>query len=184
MDIFQKILGIKDPEGRRVETGLLKKLYKESIGIAWPSTVEGALLSVIGSVDTMMVGTLGSAAIAAVGLTSQPRMILLVLAQALCVGTTALCARRKGADDRAAANACLNQSLAIITLVGILMTLLGYFGAEPLMRMGGANEDTFALSTDYFRVISLAFLAASLARLDRMDLSQIIFATFGFCSRK
>ncbi|MBQ9592375.1 MAG: hypothetical protein IJR36_00700 [Lachnospiraceae bacterium] len=37
--------------------------------------------------DTMMVGTLGAAAIAAVGLTSQPRMILLICAQALCVGT-------------------------------------------------------------------------------------------------
>jgi len=159
MDIFQKVLGIKDPEGRRVETGLLKRLYKESIGIAWPSTVEGALLSVIGSVDTMMVGTLGSAAIAAVGLTSQPRMILLVLAQALCVGTTALCARRKGADDQAAANACLNQSLAIITVLGVLMSLIGFFGADWFMKLAGANEDTMAMSTAYFKIISLGIIA-------------------------
>ncbi|MBP3540537.1 MAG: MATE family efflux transporter [Clostridia bacterium] len=158
MDLFQKLLGVKDHEGNRIETPQLKDLYKKTISIAWPSTVEGALMSIIGSVDTMMVGTLGAASIAAVGLTSQPRMIMLILAQALCVGTTALCARRKGAHDNAGANACLNQSLAIITVIGVLMTLIGYFGAVPLMKLGGANEDTLALSVDYFRIISLAFL--------------------------
>ncbi|MBR4069250.1 MAG: MATE family efflux transporter [Clostridia bacterium] len=158
MGIFEKLLSVRDHEGNRIESPQLKQLYKNTLAIAWPSTVEGALMSIIGSVDTMMVGTLGAASIAAVGLTGQPRMILLLLAQALCVGTTALCARRKGAHDHTGANACLNQSLAIITVIGILMTLIGYFGAEPLMRLGGANEDTLALSVDYFRIISLAFL--------------------------
>ena len=158
MSLAHTLLGVRDHEGRPFDAARVRDLYRKTLSIAWPSTVEGALLSVISSVDTMMVGTLGPASIAAVGLTGQPRMIMLIFAQALCVGTTALCARRKGAEDRPGANACLNQSLAIITLVGILMTLLGYFGAEPLMRLGGANEDTFALSTDYFRVISLAFL--------------------------
>ena len=158
MPLLHSLLGVRDHEGRPFDPARVRELYRKTLSIAWPSTVEGALLSVISSVDTMMVGTLGPASIAAVGLTGQPRMIMLIFAQALCVGTTALCARRKGAEDRPAANACLNQSLAIITLVGILMTVLGYFGAEPLMRLGGANEDTFALSTDYFRIISLAFL--------------------------
>ena len=158
MGIFDKLLGVKDHEGNRIGSPQLMQFYKNTLAIAWPSTVEGALMSIIGSVDTMMVGTLGAASIAAVGLTGQPRMILLLLAQALCVGTTALCARRKGAHDHTGANACLNQSLAIITVIGVLMTLIGYFGAEPLMRLGGANEDTLALSADYFRIISLAFL--------------------------
>ena len=156
--LIQKLLGVKDHTGQPIEHSRIKELYRKTLSIAWPSTVEGALLSIISSVDTMMVGTLGAASIAAVGLTSQPRMIMLIFAQALCIGTTALCARRKGAEDRAGANACLNQSLGIITVIGILMTLIGYFGAEWLMRLGGANEDTFALSTDYFRIISLAFL--------------------------
>lgn len=158
MDLFQRLLGVKDHAGNRIETTKLKQLYKRTLSIAWPSTVEGALISIISSVDTMMVGTLGAASIAAVGLTAQPRMILLICAQALCIGTTALCARRKGANDRAAANSCLHQSLAVVTLLGILMTLIGYFGAEWLMKLGGANEDTLALSIGYFRIISLAFL--------------------------
>ena len=134
----------------------LNRLYKETLSIAWPSIVEGALISIISSVDTMMVGSLGSSAIAAVGLCSQPRMILLVLAQALCVGTTALIARRKGEGNQASANSVLQQSLAIITFVGILIALLGYFCAEPILRLAGANEDTIVMSSTYFRIISCA----------------------------
>lgn len=105
MNLVRRCFGIKDyPENSQPT---LMELYKENLSIAWPATVEGALMAIIGSVDTMMVGTLGSEAIAAVGITGQPRMILLILAQALCVGTTALVARRKGADDRAGANSTL-----------------------------------------------------------------------------
>ena len=156
--MFEKLFGVRDHEGRAVKGAELKELYRKTLSIAWPSTVEGALLSLIGSVDTMMVGTMGAAAIAAVGLTGQPRMIMTVFAQALCVGTTALCARRKGAHDQGGANSCLNQSLSIITVIGILMTIIGYFGAEWLMKLGGANEDTMELSVTYFRIISLVFL--------------------------
>ncbi|MBQ6527832.1 MAG: MATE family efflux transporter [Clostridia bacterium] len=158
MGLKQILLSVKDHEGNVIDSQQVGDLYRNTIAIGWPSTVEGALLSIIGSVDTMMVGTLGPAAIAAVGLTGQPRMIMLILAQALCIGTTALCARRKGANDPAGANACMNQSLGLITVIGILMTLFGYFGAEWLMRLGGANQDTLGMSTEYFRIISLAFL--------------------------
>lgn len=155
MGAFAKLFGVRDDQGRPIEPGTVKEMYRQSLSIAWPSTVEGALMSIISSVDTMMVGSLGAAAIAAVGLTSQPRMILLICAQALSVGTTALCARRKGAGNQQGANSCLAQSLAVVTALGVLMMLIGYFGAELFMDLAGANEDTLEMSVDYFRIISL-----------------------------
>lgn len=158
MGVFAKLFGVKTQTGDLVERKELQSLYRNSLAIALPSTIEGALLSIIGSMDTMMVGKLGAAAIAAVGLTGQPRMILLICAQALCVGTTAICARRKGAEDQQGANSCLMQSLAVITVLGILMTVLGYFGAEVLMKIAGANEDTMEMSVSYFKIISMGML--------------------------
>ena len=157
MGILKRFFSLKDVEIEN-DSPKLGELYKKSISIAWPATIEGALISIIGSVDMMMVGKLGSSAIASVGITTQPRMILLILAQALCVGTTALIARRKGEDNREAANSVLNQSMALITVIGILMTLLGHFFAEPFMRLAGANSDTLGMSTAYFRIISLGFI--------------------------
>jgi putative MATE family efflux protein len=152
-DLKSKILGLG---GIRFMDGApaAGELYRRNMAIAWPATLEGALLSLISAADTMMVGVLGPSAIAAVGLTAQPRMILLILAQSLCVGTTAVIARRKGADDRQSAIECLKQSLAIVIGLGIIMSLAGTLGAVPFMRLAGANEETLGMAVDYFRVIS------------------------------
>ena len=68
MGILQRFFQIPGADGKPMPYEEAKKLYKENISIAWPSTIEGALMSIIGSVDTAMVGTLGTAAIAGVAL--------------------------------------------------------------------------------------------------------------------
>lgn len=135
-----------------------KSLFKNALSIAWPATIEGALLSIIGTVDTVMVSNVNEYAIASVNLTAQPRMILLIIAQALCVGTTALIARRKGENDREGANSVLGQSMILITLIGILISLIGYFFAEPIMNIAGADADTRRMSVEYFQVIAAGLL--------------------------
>lgn len=156
MGLVKRLFGLKGVDLSQIPS--LGTLYKNCINIAWPATIEGALMSIISSIDMMMVGTLGSEAIAAVGITTQPRMILLILAQSLCIGTTALIARRKGEDNQSAANSTLSQSMYIITILGIIMTLVGYIFAEPFMYLAGANEDTIGLSTAYFKIIALSFI--------------------------
>lgn len=155
MPLLEKLLAIRGVDFEE-DTPPLPTLYKNCIRIAWPAVIEGMLLSIINSIDTMMVGSLGSAAIAAVGLTAQPRMILLLLIQALCAGTTAVVARRKGADDPDSANSCLHQSLTIVTILAVIMALLGYFWAVPFMRFSGANSETLDMAVTYFRIICLA----------------------------
>ncbi len=153
------LLGIPGSEVLEKDEDSLGDLYRRVITIAWPAALEGLLLTLMNSFDTMMVGKLGAAAIASVGLCAQPRMIMLLVAQALGVGTTAVIARRKGAGDQAAAVSCLKQSMAIITGIGILMTVIGYAMAEPLLKLAGAGEDTLADGVIYFQTISLAFIA-------------------------
>ena len=139
--MLQKLFAINDVNIANGDPSL-GSLYKRLIRIAWPAALEGALMSIIGSIDTMMVGRLGTKEIAAVGLTNQPRMILLILAQALCVGTTAVIARRKGEGDQQGAKQCFGQSMMIVTVLGMFMTLVGFFCAEPFMKLAGANQDT------------------------------------------
>ena len=88
----------------RGELPTTSEAYKELMTLALPSVLEMVLMSLVGSIDTMMVGALGSAAIAAVGLTSQPRMLLLCMFFAINIGVTAIVARRKGEGDHNAAH--------------------------------------------------------------------------------
>jgi putative MATE family efflux protein len=142
---------MKDPE--------MRERYKTFMTIAWPAALEGALMSLMNSFDTMMVGKLGPAAIAAVGLCAQPRMLLLIFAQSLCVGTTACIARRYGEQRQDKAISTVKQSLVIVTAIGVIMTLFGFFGAKLMVELAGANEETVADASLYFRTISCAYMA-------------------------
>ena len=64
--------------------------------------------------DLIMVGMLGIEKAAAVGIVSQPKMILQMIVSAAGVAITAIVARRKGEGDEEGLNSCIKQSLFII----------------------------------------------------------------------
>jgi len=141
-----------------------KEAYNTAFKMAWPSAMESVLVSLIGSVDTMMVGSLGAAAIAAIGITNQPKFILLAMIFSLNVGVTAVVARRKGENDMEKANATLRQSLIISFALAFVMAIMGFAFARPILIFAGAKSDVINLSVSYFRIlmVSIVFTAISL----------------------
>ncbi len=131
-----------------------KAVYKDIFNIALPSVMEMVLMSLIGSVDTMMVGTLGPEAIAAVGLVGQPRMILLSIFFALNIGVTAIVARRKGEDRPDEANRTMRNALIIGMVLAVVMTGLGLIFSRQLMLLAGAASDTIEDAKVYFDILA------------------------------
>ena len=72
------------------------KLLRETISIAWPAVVESFFTAFVGLVDSYMVSSLGSDAVAAIGLTTQPKFMGLSMFFAINVSLSALVARRRG----------------------------------------------------------------------------------------
>ena len=131
-----------------------KEAYGNLMRMALPSVIEMVLSSLIGSMDTMMVGSLGAASIAAVGLTGQPRMLVLSLFFALNIGVTAVISRRKGEERQEDARATLKNTLVIIALFSFILTVLAIIFARPLMQLAGAIEgETLDDSVLYFTII-------------------------------
>ena len=155
---------------QRTDEGLpaSKEIYKIALKTAWPSIVETFLVGLIGLMDTVMVGalggTLGDDAIAGVGITGQPRMILLACVFSLNIGVTAVVARRRGEENSAKASETLMQSLIVCFFIVIVMGFLGFVFARPLMLFAGAKENTQILdfSVQYFRITSIGFVFSSL----------------------
>lgn len=67
-------------------------LTKEAIRLVWPAVCESFFIALAGMVDTFMVSTLGANAVAAVGLTTQPKFLGLALFIAANVAISALVA--------------------------------------------------------------------------------------------
>ena len=135
-----------------------KEIYQTAFRIAWPSTLEAVLVGLVGVIDTIMVSALGSGAIAAVGLTNQPKMIVLATIMSLNVSVTAIVARRKGAMERLDANRCLRFSMLLSAVIAIVLSALGYFFARPMMIFAGAGEDVLDMAVTYFKIIMVGTL--------------------------
>ena len=73
-----------------------RAVYQDILQIALPASVELILSSFTSMADLIMVGNLGTWAITAVGLTTQPKFILMTMVMAMNVGSTALVAQSRG----------------------------------------------------------------------------------------
>ncbi len=131
-----------------------KRAYGDVTAVALPSVAEMVLMSLIGSVDTMMVGALGPEAIAAVGLCGQPRMLLLSIFFALNVGVTAIVARRKGEGRQGDANRTLRNAIMLVLGLSILIMIPAFLFSRPLLQFAGAQADTIAMSQSYFDILA------------------------------
>lgn len=131
-----------------------RALLGTTLRVAWPSVMESFLIAAVGFVDTMMVSTLGDTAIAAVGLTNQPKMLSLAAFLALSPAVAAVVARRRGEGDRASAVRVLKMALVVTGALCAVISTLFFIFAEDILLFAGAQSDTIALSVQYFKIIT------------------------------
>ena len=124
------------------EVSQSKAIIRETFQMAWPAVLESFFVALAGMIDSLMVSSIGTYAVAAVGLTTQPKFIGLAPFVAANVAVSAIVARRKGQEDRKGANQTLVAALVFVALAGILVSILCVALADPIIRLCGSNEDT------------------------------------------
>lgn len=126
---------------------------KEAFQMAWPSVLESFFVAFAGLVDSLMVSRLGSYAVAAVGLTTQPKFIALAMFLAMNVAVSAIVARRKGQNDQYGANQTLMLALTLVVILGAIVSITAVSLADPILRLCGSAEDTHDSAVAYFQII-------------------------------
>ena len=130
-----------------------KALLRETLRMAWPAVLESFFVALAGMIDTMMVASLGTYAVAAVGLTTQPKFIALAVFFSCNVAVSALIARRRGQGDRKNANEILLTALVFVIIACAVITALSIIFANQIITFSGSNPDTHSSAVTYFRVI-------------------------------
>lgn len=128
-------------------------LTKEAIRLAWPAVCESFFIALAGMVDTFMVSTLGANAVAAVGLTTQPKFLGLALFIAANVAISALVARRFGEKRQQAANEILVMTICFCIVAAVIISALTVGFADQIIEFCGSSEDTHAMAARYYRII-------------------------------
>lgn len=130
-----------------------KETLKITIDMAWPAIVESFFVAFAGLIDSLMVSSLGSYAVAAVGLTTQPKLLGLALFFALNVAISALVARRRGEKKQDSANEILLTAVLFIVIAAIISSIVFVLFAGAIIGLCGSTADTHNDAVVYFRII-------------------------------
>lgn len=134
-----------------------KRFDREIIGatlnIAWPAIVESFFVAFAGLIDSLMVSSLGPDAVAAVGLTTQPKFVGLSIFFAGNVAVSALVARRRGEQKREDANRLMLTALLFIVAAAIVLGIAFVSLADGIIRLCGSTPETHQGAVVYFRII-------------------------------
>ena len=124
-----------------------------------PVIFEQVLNSLMGTVDTMMVSNVGSAAISAVSLVDSINVLVIQAFSALAAGGAIICSQYIGQKNHEMANKSARQVLFIITAISVAVTALCLAFRIPLLRLifGKVEADVMTASMVYFFYTALSF---------------------------
>ena len=140
-------------------------IRRQVLALAWPAMAEMGFSSLIQVINMVMVGRVGPAAVAAIGITTQPVFLALAVFQALNVGATAMVARAVGAENWDEANWVTRQTILVNVLLSAGLSVLGFFFSRDLVLLMGAGPDIVDSATTYCQIImaTLAFNTLSMS---------------------
>lgn len=124
-----------------------------------PVIFEQVLNSLMGTVDTMMVSNVGSAAISAVSLVDSINVLVIQAFSALAAGGSIICSQYIGQKNHEMANKSARQVLFIITAISVAVTALCLIFRMPLLQLifGKVEADVMTASRVYFFYTALSF---------------------------
>lgn len=124
--------------------------------LSWPAILEQIMITLVQYVDTAMVGSLGSAATAAVGLTASTTWLFGGLFGAAAVGFSVQVAQHLGAGREEDAKSVTWQALRFVVLFGLLIGAIGVALSFPLPAMLRAQKEIRGDASLYFRIMACA----------------------------
>lgn len=134
-----------------IEGPILQAVWK----IAWPTMLQNVIGGIQGVIDHVLVGRfVGYTANAAIGVSWQIFLVVIVFISSLYTGMGVLVARFAGAGESDKVNRVVYQAfvLSILLSVGI-MAPIGYFGAPYLLTLVHASPEVRAEALPFLRIM-------------------------------
>lgn len=149
---------------------------------AGPAMIEMIMYMVIGLVDVAVVGRLGAAPLAAVGLGAEIFFSVILFLEALAIGSAILVAQDKGAGKMEDASQVAGHTFLLSIILGVIVALVGVRYAPAVLGLFSVEAAVYQQALDYllivFTISPMAlglYMAHSVFRgLGRTDIPMII----------
>jgi MATE family multidrug resistance protein len=124
--------------------------------ISWPMLLIMMFMFMVGFADIYVAGLINPEVQAAVGFIGVLYFLLIILANAISIGTVALVARNIGAGDNAKATANAKQSLIFGFFVAVALTIAAYVFSRQIIAVAGFPPEISAIGETFLRIFAFA----------------------------
>ena len=124
-----------------------------------PLLIEQALAAMIGMVDTMMVASLGEAAVSSVSLVDNVNLLLIQIFSALAAGGAVIASQYVGSRDRANACESGSQLYRLAFIVSLVIAAPSLLFNRPILTgvFGQLDEDVLRGAMTYYTLSALSY---------------------------
>lgn len=129
--------------------------------LASPIMLQQFIFSSLGMVDTMMLGQLGDASVAAVGVANQIFFLVNLLLFGITSGSAIFTAQYWGQKDVPRIQQVLGLTLVLSLVGGGIFSLVAIAYPEGVIRIYSADPEVIKLGGEYLRIIGLSYLLSA-----------------------
>lgn len=151
-----------------------------------PLIIEQMLTSLMGTADSMMVTSAGSAAISAVSLVDSLNVLIIYIFSAMATGGAIICAQYLGRKEGAQAGETGRQLILSVSVISVVIMIICLLLREPLLRLifGQVEAEVMTNAQTYLFITALSYpfialynAAAALFRVDGNSRLPMVVAT-------
>lgn len=130
---------------------------RKVIMLAGPVAIQGFLNSILNMIDSLMIGSLGETAIAAVGLANKVFFVFSLLSFGICSGASILSAQYFGQNDKEKIKKVLGFSILISIIGSLFIAIPSIVTPELVMRIFTPNHATIQLGASYLVIVAFSY---------------------------
>lgn len=138
-----------------------EKLFtnRQLLRLLWPLVIEQGLAILVGMADTVMVSSVGEAAISGVSLVDMLNLLIFNIFAALATGGAVVTSQALGAKKAGEAQRSAGQLVTLSAVLGVAVMAFCLVGGPWLLRLffGSIDAPVMAASNTYFRITALAY---------------------------
>ena len=139
-----------------------KEFFKKITFIALPIAIQSVIASSLSLVDNLMVGRLGEAELAAVGIATQIYFVHWMLVFGFTSGVSTYMAQFLGAKDERGMKKTIGIALAVCFSVSVIFFLIAEFFSVYVMRIFTSDELLIRMGADYIKIAAPSLLTVSI----------------------
>ena len=161
-----------------------RAFYKDVVLLALPVLLQNLCTTLLGLVDTFMVGALGEAPLAAVLVANTPVFVIQLVIFGLQSGSSVLISQFWGKGDTDSINRVIGLGCYVAGAISLVFAGVMFFLPIPLMGLLTDNQALVPLAASYARIVGFSYILNSLTgvyvgahrSMENPKLGMIIFA--------